>query len=134
MKKVFNLFALVACFSFLAMTDVNAQYAVRNSTSCDFTIRATYSKSGNCAVEGVLSFSVPANTMYSFNVPDFPDNELFVVRGRSATGCEFTVGDDDCGLDPSDEGNCSPPPTTECNIYEVDWDVFGGSEVIWIHN
>ncbi|MEO1260152.1 MAG: hypothetical protein AAFZ15_15260 [Bacteroidota bacterium] len=129
MKKFFNLFALVFCFTFLATTAVDAQI-VRNDVNCEFTIQITYAKMGQCTPEGSFFVTVDPLSTESLTSMIPADTEIIRARGRSTTLCSFHIGATCTSLPQTEVKVCIPPPSTNCDNYTADWESFG----VWLHN
>ncbi len=119
MKKLINVFTLIACFSFLA-TSSNAQ-TVRNDIGCSFIVEVTYAKIGDCAPEG--SVFVPVSAFSNTPITGIPAGyEMIQARGASSTFCGFGVGGACSAFDVTDVVNCSPGNlSTACDNYTVDY-------------
>jgi len=130
MKKLLNVFALIACFTFLASSSLDAQAVVRNATDCTFRVQITYAKIGLCEAQGTVTINVAPFTMVSPIIP--PGHEIIESQGiaLSPDSCPFGIGGNCSAFPLVDDVNCDPlSVSTICGNYTAEWTSLG----IWIH-
>ena len=118
MKNILSLFALIACFTFLASSSAVAQDTYANYTNCPFDIKIVYGDSGTCTVQGVLTISIGANSTGSAGIPN--GTEILYLKGRyQGTNCAFYVGQSTCSpYTDTDDVTCG----SGCGNYSVNFD------------